>query len=157
MPSAGIPFWVRPQGAQALQHAGQRPWSPLSGPPCGRGGGWEITYSAVPLALGRSGQWPGGAGAGAMQPFIAPLSSNWCFPPARAAASGAPGSASQRYWPELASAGRAGVLPSHSRSFCPCQRRTSKRRQQPEAQKKKKERVRGPIKAILVPNQPTCK
>jgi hypothetical protein len=48
---AGIPLWARPQGAQALQHAGQRPWNPLSGPPCGRGGGWEITYSACPWRL----------------------------------------------------------------------------------------------------------
>lgn len=38
LPAAGILLWVRPQGAQALQHAGQRPWSPLSGSPCGRGG-----------------------------------------------------------------------------------------------------------------------
>lgn len=54
-----------------------------------------------------------------MQPFIAPLSSNRCVPPARAAASGAPGSASQRHWPELASAGRAGVLPSQFKIIDP--------------------------------------
>jgi hypothetical protein len=54
-----------------------------------------------------------------MQPFIAPLSSNRCVTPAEAAASGAPGSASQRYWTELASAGRVGVLPSQFKILLP--------------------------------------
>lgn len=58
LPAAGIPLWVRPQGAQALQHAGQRPWSPLSGGPPPMRAGWRPGKLPTALAPGAWTLWP---------------------------------------------------------------------------------------------------
>lgn len=55
LPAAGIPLWVRPQEAQALQHAGQRPWSPLSGP---MRAGWRPGKLPTARAPGAWALWP---------------------------------------------------------------------------------------------------
>lgn len=73
----------------------------------------------VPLALGRCGQWPGGAAAGAMQPFIAPLSSNWCVPPPELRPAGLPAAPRSAIGWSWASAGRVGVLPSQFKIIDP--------------------------------------